>query len=113
MKIELIKTWLKNNKRSQAWLAEQVGVHLVSVNSWLNGRAEISPPCQKLIALLMEADAPAHTSDGTHTPLSDEELTTAAESIQRTPEGLIHGVLLLDAQARAQALCAPTQSPKE
>lgn len=112
MEIETIKTWLKNNRRSQAWLAEQVGVHLVSVNSWLNGRAEISPPCQKLIAILMQEDDSQKSPQGMDAPLTQGELSTAAQSIQRTPEGLINGVLgLLGKSALNNALPSDENKP--
>lgn len=35
-----VSAWLKSNKRSQAWLAEQVGVATGTVNRWLNGKLE-------------------------------------------------------------------------
>lgn len=47
--IEKINSWLKENKRSQAWLAEQVGVATGTVNRWLNGKLE---PTSAKVALL-------------------------------------------------------------
>lgn len=47
--IEKINRWLKENKRSQAWLAEQVGVATGTVNRWLNGKLE--PTAAKVVLL--------------------------------------------------------------
>lgn len=47
--IEKVKTWLKQNKRSQSWLAEQVGVHTGTVNRWLQGH--LQPTASKIILL--------------------------------------------------------------
>lgn len=47
--IEKVKTWLKQNKRSQSWLAEKVGVHTGTVNRWLQGH--LQPTASKIILL--------------------------------------------------------------
>lgn len=56
--IEKVKTWLKQNKRSQSWLADQVGVHTGTVNRWLQGH--LQPTASKIILLnrIMSGGAP-------------------------------------------------------
>ena len=46
---ERIRAWLQANKRSQAWLAEKVGVHTGTVNRWLQGH--LQPTASKIILL--------------------------------------------------------------
>lgn len=38
---ELLRAWLKEERRTQEWLAEQLGTHQTTVSGWLLGR-EIS-----------------------------------------------------------------------
>lgn len=39
---EKVFEWLDINKRSQAWLASQLGCHVVTLNRWLNGKQVLS-----------------------------------------------------------------------
>lgn len=45
--IHRVNSWLKENRRSQAWLAEQVGVATGTVNRWLNGK--LKPTAAKIL----------------------------------------------------------------
>ncbi len=112
MNVDLIREWLKAKKHSQAWLAESLGVDTVTVNRWLTGKASIYKPCQILIRQLMQEDDSQKSPQGMHAPLTQEELSTAAQSIQRTPEGLINGVLgLLGKSALNNALPSDENKP--
>jgi hypothetical protein len=50
-----IKTWLKQTGRDRAWLAEQCGVSIGTVNNWLSAGRKITGPPQKIIEQLMSA----------------------------------------------------------
>ncbi len=94
MEIKSIRAWLKNSKRSQAWLADAVGVDVVTVNRWLTERAAISLPCQKLIARLMEeGEGKPCAYSSPSASLTDEQIDTAAQSIGKSSKELIRGVL--------------------
>lgn len=44
-----ISQWLDENKRSQAWLAEQLGCHVVTLNRYLNGKQRLGRTRQTLL----------------------------------------------------------------
>lgn len=46
---EKISQWLDENKRSQAWLAEQLGCHVVTLNRYLNGKQRLGRTRQTLL----------------------------------------------------------------
>jgi plasmid maintenance system antidote protein VapI len=36
---ELLREWLKRERRTQEWLGEQIGTHQTNISAWLRGRA--------------------------------------------------------------------------
>lgn len=48
-----IKTWLKEQRRSRALLADQLGVSAATVDGWLSAGRTIPGPSLKLISNLM------------------------------------------------------------
>lgn len=44
-----IQAWLTQQGRSQGWLAENLGVSVVTVNRWINGHGEPSPLKKELL----------------------------------------------------------------
>lgn len=43
-----LRAWLRDERRSQAWIAEQVGVHQTAVSRWLGGAV---PPLESALEL--------------------------------------------------------------
>jgi plasmid maintenance system antidote protein VapI len=35
---EKLRCWLESERRSQAWLGEQIGTHQTNVSAWIRGR---------------------------------------------------------------------------
>jgi hypothetical protein len=50
---EIIKTWLKTNKKDRHWLADQCGVHKQTVDGWLSAGRTIPKPAASIIQGLM------------------------------------------------------------
>lgn len=49
--------WLESERRSQGWIAEQVGTHQTSVSAWIRGRPiplEAAIKIQKLTGIAVE-----------------------------------------------------------
>lgn len=111
MDAQQVKEWLQLNKKSQKWLADSLKVDIATINRWLCGRGTISPSLQAFISLIVQEGDSIKSPQSMHAPLTQEELSTAAQSIQRTPEGLVQGVLgLLGQSAINNAL--PTDEMK-
>lgn len=92
MDISDIKQWLKANKKTQQWLADEVRLDVATVNKWLNGRASLSTSSQKLVELII-APSTTNAPSVPSAALTDEELSTAAQSIGKSPAELVKGVL--------------------
>ncbi len=89
-----IKEWLDQKRKTQSWLAEQLGVTFASVNKWINGRGAISPAFKKLITRMMnEGEGTQDDSLAPSASLTDEQIDTAAQSIGKSSKELIRGVL--------------------
>ncbi len=58
MDAEKTKQWLKTHKRSQAWLAEQLGCHVVTINRWFQGKQQLSGTRLALLERIMSGGAP-------------------------------------------------------
>jgi transcriptional regulator with XRE-family HTH domain len=71
-----LRRWLRDERRTQEWLGEQIGTHQTNVSRWLLGK--VTPPLDMALALekvtgispsdwLVEAEdsAPALPSTGT------------------------------------------------
>lgn len=57
MDAEKTKQWLKQNKRSQSWLAEQLGCHVVTINRWFQGKQQLSGTRLALLDRIMGGGA--------------------------------------------------------
>lgn len=51
-----IKEWLRKTNRSRAWLGDECGVKLGTVNNWLCTQANIPHATRALIARMMADD---------------------------------------------------------
>ena len=47
------RAWLQANKRSQAWLAERLGCHVITLNRWLQGKQQLTSPRLALLERIM------------------------------------------------------------
>ena len=55
MQSEYIKQWLKDNGKTQQWLAETLGVTFATVNRWCNDKGIITASAEKLINLTFKS----------------------------------------------------------
>lgn len=57
----MLRDWLEKERRSQEWLAEQIGAHQTSVSRWLLGKPpslELALKLEKLAGIEPEAWVP-------------------------------------------------------
>ncbi len=53
-----VEVWLKQNERTQAWLARKVGITPPHLNAWLRGRRPMSEKVMGNLSEVMQDDQP-------------------------------------------------------
>ncbi len=79
-----MRAWLREHRRSQDWLGEQVSAHQTNVSAWIRGRTvplDAAVAIEKLTGIkaeewLVDADVPDADESGEHTAVETTHTST-------------------------------------
>ena len=76
-----LRRWLKDNRRTQEWLAEQIDTHQTNVSAWILGRPL---PVEAAIAIRKVTDIPVEDWIVPAEPESGSTASDGSEHSRRT-----------------------------